>query len=386
MKLTVKDLFDIPILKNFKVVAGAGGLSRPVTQTDILDFEFVKGAHMARQDILDKDSIVLTSLLFAKDEPSLICDAVEKMYDLEVSCMAYKKAIVSELPKDALDFANKHNFPILEFGGDEFFEDIRYEINLVLRDGEDIESLEKDFNKILDQEMTYREEFRVSKKINTDFKKYMKVVAIKDADRSRDDQILSLVKKMQEAEKISKKASLCKFKDGYFIFLSQDNDDARRFDALLTDILIAIDIDKTRVNCGESSIKATAENFGKILREAYWACSIAAMENIPMKAYDDLGIYRLLIPEIHSQNVRNYMKEYLAPLDREKPELLETACTYVLSKGDLDLTAHKLFCHTNTIRYRLSKLHTLLDPSSNDKEFFENLSIAVRIFMLSQFL
>lgn len=46
----------------------------------------------------------------------------------------------------------------------------------------------------------------------------------------------------------------------------------------------------------------------------------------------------------------------------------------------------KLFCHKNTVRYRLSKLHEILDPYSNDKEFHENLSIAVRIYMLSQFL
>ena len=65
MKLTVKDLFDIPLLKNFKLVAGEGGLSRPVEQPDILDFEFVQGVQMSRKDIFDKNSIILTSLLFA---------------------------------------------------------------------------------------------------------------------------------------------------------------------------------------------------------------------------------------------------------------------------------------------------------------------------------
>lgn len=74
------------------------------------------------------------------------------------------------------------------------------------------------------------------------------------------------------------------------------------------------------------------------------------------------------------------------PVQGERNVLLETACVYILSKGDLDETAAKLFCHKNTVRYRLSKLHEILDPYSNDKEFHENLSIAVRIYMLSQFL
>ena len=33
MGLTVKDLFDLNIMKNFKLVAGAGGLDRPITRT-----------------------------------------------------------------------------------------------------------------------------------------------------------------------------------------------------------------------------------------------------------------------------------------------------------------------------------------------------------------
>ena len=59
---------------------------------------------------------------------------------------------------------------------------------------------------------------------------------------------------------------------------------------------------------------------------------------------------------------------------------------YTLCRGDLDKTAEKLFFHKNTVRYRLSKMHELLDPSSNEKEFSENLSIAIKIYMLNQFL
>ena len=43
MKLTVRDLFDIPIMKNFKLIAGEKGLNRPVMLTETLDFEFTKG-------------------------------------------------------------------------------------------------------------------------------------------------------------------------------------------------------------------------------------------------------------------------------------------------------------------------------------------------------
>ena len=35
MKLTVRDLFDIPIMKNFRLVAGEKGLNRPVMLTAV---------------------------------------------------------------------------------------------------------------------------------------------------------------------------------------------------------------------------------------------------------------------------------------------------------------------------------------------------------------
>ena len=48
-------------------------------------------------------------------------------------------------------------------------------------------------------------------------------------------------------------------------------------------------------------------------------------------------------------------------------------------------TAEALFCHKNTVRYRMSKIQELIDPKSNDKTFYESLSIALRIYMLSKF-
>lgn len=386
MKLTVKDLFEIPILKNFKILAGAGGLDRPVVKTDILDFEFVKGASMSRQDILDENSLVLTSLLFAKDDHSLILDAVKRMYELNVSCMAYKPALVNEIPQEAIDFANAHNFPILRFGGDEFFEDIIFEVGQTLSESDDIRTIEKDLLRILDQELSAKEEFKISKRINLNFKKYIKVVAIKDFSCSDEEKIAGLVKKMFSMKKLNKKAALCKFRDEYFIFLSQDIADENRFRALMTDIFVALEIDQDKICCGASSIHVAVDNFGRAVREAFWSCNVAKLEKSPLRNYEDIGIYRLIVPEIHSKNVQNYMNEYLALLWDDKSELLDTACAYILSRGDLDETSAKLFCHKNTIRYRLAKLHEILDPHSNDKEFHENLSMAIRIYMMTQFL
>lgn len=406
MKLTVKDLFDIPIFKNFKLIAGADGQTRQVCLTETLDFEFTRGIPMPRSTLFTSKSLVLTSLLFAKDDPRQILEAVKGLFDLGVSCMAYKPVIYKQLPQEVVHFANENAFPILEFGGDEFFEDIIFAVSYELNDGEDIASLETDLSKILDQEASPREELKIRKKINSDFKRYIRVAAIKDNSLQSEEEITLLVKKMASLERINKKASLCKFKDSYFIFLSQETPNEVRFKALLTDIFIALEIDESKIRCGLSSVLSTSDNFGKVIREAFWACNVAVLESDTLRYYNEIGIYRLIIPEIHSKNLINYMSEYLSPLGdvsvvskglheydnnifdngASKNILLETACTYILARGDLDETASRMFCHKNTIRYRLSKLHDLLDPYCNEKEFHENLSMAIRIYMLSHFL
>lgn len=386
MKLTVKDLFNISTFSQFKLIAGAGGLHKPVEAAEILDFEFVQGIDISRDHVFDGNSIALTSLLFAKDNPNLIIDAVKKLHELNVSCMAYKTVIIKELPKEVVDFANANDFPLLEFGGDEYFEDIIFSIKQALDEAADISAIESDFVRVIKQDMSLKEEAVLCKKVNIRLKKFIRAVCIKDSLHSSEEQVTAFVKRMQNFEKFSKKAAFCKYYNSYFIILSQDEADKNRFDALFEDITLAFQIDKSKVYCGISSIRQIDEGFGKVIREAFWAKNIATIENAPVRLYEEIGIYRLVAPEINSPWVIQYMKEYLAPLLSGNEELLHTAKVYTLCRGDLDKTAKALYCHKNTVRYRLSKMHQLLDKKSNEKEFNENLSIAIKIYMLNEFL
>lgn len=381
MGLTVKDLFDIEIFKNFKLIAGKGGLNRPITATEILDFEFVQGAGMDRDKVFEGESIILTSLLFAKDNPALITDALRKLDRLNISCFAYKPVFIHELPQEALDYANDHNFPILEFGGDEFFEDIIMAVNAEIGAGSDMAEIEMKLESILDDELNAKETARFARRLNPDFKRHIRVVAVMDREMNREE-AGHLMKKFSSVEKLSRKAALAKCRSGYFIFLSQETDESRRFDALLSDVLAALEIELKAVKSGFSSIKRTDSEFGKAVREAFWSCMVADLEETGQRCYEDLGIYRFIVPEINSHNMKEYMEEYLRPLIEDEGELLRTAKTYVLTGGLLEETADRLYCHKNTVRYRLDRIQEMLDPNSTEKEFFENLALAIRIHML----
>ena len=86
---------------------------------------------------------------------------------------------------------------------------------------------------------------------------------------------------------------------------------------------------------GFSSIRRTDSEFGKAVRESFWSCIVADLEEVEHKNYDELGIYRFIVPEINSQSMKEYMEEYLKPLTEDDGELLRTAKTYVLTGGEL---------------------------------------------------
>ena len=65
MAVTIHDVLELDIMKSFKVVAGRGGLSSEILETEILDFEFLQEGQAYREKIFDGDSIVLSPYFFA---------------------------------------------------------------------------------------------------------------------------------------------------------------------------------------------------------------------------------------------------------------------------------------------------------------------------------
>lgn len=381
MGLKVKNLFELEIFSKFKLVAGEKGLDKSIKGTEILDFEFVQGAGLDREQVFFGESIVLSSLLFAKDNQSLITDAIKRLHKMNISCFAYKPIFIKKLPDEALAYADSNNFPVLEFGGDEFFEDIIFAVQNRIR--EDSETTEKEIKiqEIIDRNIAQKEITKFARKLNPDFRRYIRAVYM-TGDNFNGEKISLLLKRYSGEERVRRKTAICKYKDGCFIFLSQETDDSSRFDALLNDVFSVLGIDNDNIRCGCSFILRTETEFAKAVREAYWSCIVAELEESSQKYYEDMGIYRFIVPEINSESMREYMQEYLAPIMNDEADLLETAKTYILSRGSLEDTANKMFCHKNTVRYRLNKIHDMLDQRSNEKEFYENLAIAVRIYML----
>ena len=126
--IRLKELLELPIFQNFRLVAGLTGLSREVRNVDILEYEW-----MSRNfDVFHPDDLVLTSLFFAKDDPSLIQKSFEKLAARAVTAIAVKTVFYTEMPEDVLAFCDAHDLPLFLFDG-AFMEDIIVNFNDVLK-------------------------------------------------------------------------------------------------------------------------------------------------------------------------------------------------------------------------------------------------------------
>ena len=73
------------------------------------------------------------------------------------------------------------------------------------------------------------------------------------------------------------------------------------------------------------------------------------------------------------------MRRYI---DQVNEEQLATAIAFVLAKGNYDDAAERLICHKNTVRYRLNRIQKKLDPGKTEAEFYENLAVAIKLYLI----
>lgn len=385
MAVTISDLLNLDALRDFSLIAGKRGLGRTITGTEILDFEFMDEGLAYRERGFEGNSLVLTSLLFAKDKPELILKAVKKLISQNVQAMAYKPVFFNDLPAEALEYAEKMEFPILKFGHDEFFEDIIFSIRSLVERDDVLGQTEPLIGEMLSREFTEEEAEDAHERINPLLRPMVAAVCIRDRELSG-SQISAKIRRSRPDDKLRSKTFVGKYEDLFIIILSQDEDHHDRFKTLLEDVAIVYGLVGRDLTMGISNVRRIDDQFNLAVREAYWAEKVAEIEQAPSRYYKDIGIYQLIVSYIHTTQMRRYVQNFFAPLFEEEEkdgELMHTAIEYVLAKGDTMKTAERLFCHKNTIRYRIGKLQEKLDPNSNEKEFYQNLAIAVKIYLLT---
>ncbi len=381
MALTIKDVLQLQSLQGFQLHAGQKGLSRYVVSAGIGDYEFCSDVDFPREEAFEPDSLILSSLLFAKGQPELLLPAVQQLFDAGVSGLAYKTVIFDELPSEVLDFCNSNEFPLFSFGSDTYFENVIYEVmNAVRVDDADLLT-EGNIRSMIENEFPRVQVARFAKMLSLTFKGNAMGVYIK-ADTSFDVRAERCLKNLYLNRNLNDKVLLCLYDGGIFALLTTHQSKPSAFEVILTQLLEFLGLDASSLHICRSDIHPSHDELDFCFRESYQAYLASVAEARSFGSYREIGTYKFLIPQLANENMQKYAQSILESL-RSKPEYFDTVRQLVLCGGDTLMSAEHFGCHQNTIRYRLQKIKALLGlENETEQDFYAILATAMRLHLL----
>lgn len=378
MALTVRDIPGLPGLDSLRLLSGGGGLDRKVVTAGIADYEFAPDVEFRDTTDFVKDSFVITSLLFAYNNPGIIIDAVKSLYNCGVSAIACKDVIFDRLPDEVLQFSEEHNLPIYSFGKELYFENIIFEVMAALHTDDDASLNTDNIQDMINSYLSAQEVTAICYGISLELKRYITVAYIKytdDAPMNANRIYMSLSRNRSLKDKIL----TCGFDNGLFIIITSSKDDISSHDLILKEALESLPVDTGKLAVSLSDVHIAFEHLDLGFKESYYCHCASEAEKKDFRYYSNIGIYKLITPLIKSPYVLKFSEDYLKGI-KDKPEYYSTVLSYSRNRGDFTAVSAEMNCHTNTIRYRISKAKTLSgQPDIPDTEFYRNVSVAIAI-------
>lgn len=381
MAITVSDIMKLATFKEFRLVAGQGGIGKPVERSGILDYEYEE--HFGRGQFV-KESFVISSLLFAKDHPEVILEAVKGLWEDQVSGLAIKTIYFSELPQPVIDFANEKNFPIFLFDkSSAYFEDVITDITDKIRSADKFEIIESKLDTILNKNISKGLIRELALEINRDFQEAFFAVYCKEKKYKDDSRIISTIESIKRGAILTSESAIVKYRKGILIVKTDTLENRAKLNAAMKNILAEVEIDSRDywVGFGLSDVKL--ENLDKSINEAMYAATACEAEQADVMDFAEIGTYGILLPNQDSFWMKNFHERITEPIkdydEKYGTKMFETITAFVECRADIHKSAERLFIHNNTVRYRIGKVKEILGMENREGIFQEEIFLALKL-------
>ena len=385
MSITVFEAMKLETFKKFKLVAGHRGLENRINAAGILDYEFdeEKKEQFYKGQFL-KDQFVISSLLFAKNNPDRILIALKYLVQDGVSGLAIKNIYYDNLPEEVIDFANDNLFPIFIFDNSVFFEDIITEIMDRVRFALNHELMESKIEFIIKKNISKATIRELSLEINSYFKEYFFTIYCKEKKYLGDDRLIPILDKLKFNRNVKNDTSFLKYKGGILIISTYEMLEESNLKDTIYNFINLIGLNREEYFIGISNHHHTLEEMDKGINESIFAAEVSSISSATLNFYKDIGIYKILLPYTQEYWIQNFYDEIILPIKKHdelyNTELFYTAVKYIENDGNKKATADSLFIHENTVRYRINKIKEMLDMKELEGSFYEQLSAAVKLY------
>ncbi|MBR5517057.1 MAG: PucR family transcriptional regulator [Firmicutes bacterium] len=388
MRVTVEDICNFPEFSSLRVIAGRGGLNNVVERCGVLDYEFVDGVKdkWYNTNFREENMIVITSFLYAKDNDHLILDAVKKLVSRKCKGLIIKNIFNLPIKENVIRYADTMNFPIILIeGSDIHYEDLIILINQRAKHYSSIYYRENKVDEILRNGSNNEVVEKLTYEINPSFKSDMIAMYFEPLRGFSVEDYLKIEAYLLEKGIITTSDSVFYYKGGFFVVLSRDMFSTIDEATLIKPVLDAFGGSISQFRVGVSTVHHLIYQIKQCFEEATYAAKLKTGMETPVMLYENLGLYKIILPFCENDSMREFARKYIKPLEdfdlETNGNLLETAVAYVMNDGDLQKTADAMIQHKNTIRYRLKNISNLLEMNIFETKNYETLSFAVKIYV-----
>lgn len=324
MSITVLEAMKLDTFKKFKLVAGLRGLENRINVAGILDYEFdVEKEEQFYKGQFLKDQFVISSLLFAKNNPDRILIALRYLVQDRVSGLAIKNIYYDNLPQEVIEFANDNSFPIFIFDNSVFFEDIITEIMDRVRFAQNYELMESKIGFIIKKNISKATIRELSLEINNYFKEYFFVIHCKEKKYLGDDRLISILDKLKFNRNIKNDTSFLKYKGGLLIISTYERLEESNLKDTVYNFINLIGLNRTDYFIGISDHHHTLEEMDKGINESIFAAEVSSIAPVTLHFYKDIGIYKILLPYTQDSWLQNFYDEIILPIKNMMRDIIQ---------------------------------------------------------------
>ncbi|MCI2173040.1 MAG: PucR family transcriptional regulator [Atopobiaceae bacterium] len=368
-----------------RMLAGQGGLARPVKGVGILDYELVPGLKNRYQRVnFEEGQLVLSTFLYAKDDPFLIGEAVKYLVAKGTSGLVIKNVFHLQIPDAALRYANARNYPLLLVTSDDlFFDEVIGDIEDRVKLASSDETIQHELDAMRADGLTPPEVKEHALRIDPSLKDEF-VVMFADPKEDLSDVTYGDIEEAYRRSDLSGPESVfCRCDGGLLLVISKDTEEPPDAHMLLDIVTSDVLGEAKAMSIGASETHYSLDEMALAMDEAQRASTMADRRNEGAIAYGDLGVLRAIMPHADSPSMKAYMNQVLGPIrefdDETGSHLDETLMAYFSCDEDTSRTAAELGQHANTIRYRMGKVAKITGLDYRAPSEREQLCLACRI-------
>lgn len=385
MIYTVSDFLN-SYAESVRLIAGKGGLSRAIGQVGILDYELMPGLKTRYQRVnFEPDQLVLSTFLYARDDPWLIGEAIKYLVGRGVSGLVIKNVLHLEIPDSAVRYANARDFPLFVTSGDGFFFDtVIAQVDRRVTELADASFAQNELD-IMTQDDTPPQRVREhALRLNPSFGEEHVVIYI--AEPLSQAGFAQALSRYHESKLSGLRNLFAPYGEGLLYVTSGDSDaisNRGQVDDMISVLRAGVLDHEVSASVGISETHFDLGEMDHAVLEARRAALVARRRGGGTVRYADLGVLRVLLPCADRPEMRDFASDVLEPLRSHDAEtgsdLMGTLAAYCDVGCSIEGAARVLDQHPNTVRYRLDKVAKVTGLSYKVREQMEQLSVAHKI-------